>query len=142
MTANRAASVTPALESTLDRPAGLGVIAPPVGTPLPSATTQPSPAPSPDALVELPTAATAAVADFAAGQGTTFAGVCDSGTPGGALCYNPDDGAPLREGTDIRLFMRVHMASLSYEIVLTPDGAGGYSVTAASGPNSFTLSPP
>lgn len=146
LTPSSGAATSPTPEAT-ETPSAAPTVAPnviplPTTTAAPAATASPTSTATPPVIVELPAAAAEALEAFAATQGTTFAGLCASGTPQGALCYNPNDGTPIQEGESIRLFMRVSLASLSYEVVVTPDADGVYAVTAATGPNSFTIPPP
>ena len=133
---------TPHATVTPDSPGATGVIAPPPGTAVPTATPPASATHIPSLLTELPAGATDALQAFAVSQDATYAGACSSGTPQGSFCYNTNDGTPTLEGTNIRVFLRVYLQSLSFQVLLAPTGTGAYTVEEFSGPNAFSLPPP
>jgi DNA-binding CsgD family transcriptional regulator len=129
-------------QPTAETPSGL--VPPPwVQTQTPSLTPAPPGPQQPAGFTELPSSAHAALSAFALSQDTSYAAGCSASVQAGQLCSFSFAESPSATGqSGIQVQLRVSGQPLAYDVVLAPDGSGGYQVVAASGPHSFTIPPP
>ncbi len=91
-------------------------------------------------MEDLPPSVHAALDDFAASEGTSYAGPCSTSTQAGQLCMT--NVTPDASGKAMDIELRVSGELLAYGVSLVPNGAGGYQIDAATGPEPFSLTPP
>jgi DNA-binding CsgD family transcriptional regulator len=90
-------------------------------------------------MLSLPPSVPAALADFAASEGSSYAGPCSPTTQPGQLCMTNVDAIASDKAMQVEL--SVWGGSGGYGLTLVPNGDGGYQIESVDGPPPVSPTP-